>query len=80
LGSIYCVGGGNGVGGIDGNQSVNSVYSATLSSYGFGKWVQQTSYPMPIKDHECTTFNSYIYCIGGDNPKATNMVYYTQVP
>ena len=79
-GSMYCVGGGNGVGGIDGNKAVNSVYSALLSAGGFGNWTQDINYPIPIKDHACTTFNGYIYCIGGDDPKATNVVYYSLLP
>jgi hypothetical protein len=79
MGSIFCVGGGNGVGGLDGNQGVNYVYMSTLSSTGFVGWVQTTSYPVTIKDHSCTTYNNYIYCIGGDDPKTTNAVYYAQI-
>ena len=77
--SIFCIGGGNGVGGIDGNQAVNNVYAATISSSGFGRWQPATSYPIAIKDHACATYNGFIYCVGGDDPKTTNAVYFAQV-
>ena len=78
-GSMYCVGGGNGFGGLDGNQSVDSVYSTVISPAGFSGWVQQTNYPIPVKDHACSAFNTYIYCIGGDDPRATNAVFFAKV-
>ena len=77
--SMFCIGGGNGVGGIDGNQAVNNVYSAALSSSGFGPWKSVTSYPIAIKDHSCTTYNGFIYCVGGDDTKTTNAVFFAQV-
>ena len=79
MGSMICVGGGNGVGGLDGNQGVNNIYVSALSSTGLGNWMQTTSYPVTIKDHSCTTYNNYIYCIGGDDPKTTDAVYYSLI-
>jgi len=77
--SIFCIGGGNGIGGKDGNESVNNVFTASLSSSGFGSWQPATSYPVTIKDHSCTSYNDYLYCVGGDDPKTTNAVYYALV-
>ena len=78
-GVMYCVGGGNGLGGLDGNRAVDSVYSIVISPAGFSGWVRQTNYPIPVKDHACSAYNTYIYCIGGDDPQATNAVYFAQM-
>jgi len=77
--SIFCIGGGNGIGGKDGNQGVDNVFTAALSTSGFGSWQSTTSYPITIKDHSCSSSGGYIYCIGGDDPRTTNAAYFTRV-
>ncbi len=79
MNSMICVGGGNGLAGTDGTQGVDNVYVSALSSAGLGAWTQTTNYPLAIKDHSCATYNNYVYCVGGDDPKTTNLVYYGEV-
>ena len=68
---IYCVGG----------ISVNSVYSAPISSSGIGTWTLQTNYPTNAYLPSCAISGGYIYCVGGlTGPSTnTNAVYYAHL-
>ena len=74
---VYCVGGNTTTAsGYD----TNSVYYAQLSSSGIGAWTSTTPYPTNIEVTSCSTYNGYIYCVGGfnglPNSKRISNVYY----
>ena len=76
---IYCVGG------LEGTAAAptNAVYYGTLSASGVSSWTKTTSYPISIYLDSCDTYNSYIYCVGGNTTTSsgydTNSVYYAQL-
>jgi hypothetical protein len=57
---VYCVGG------VDsGNNGVGSVYYASLSSTGIGRWSATTSYPFDAYGQTCVIDAGSIVCMGG---------------
>ncbi len=72
-GFIYCLGGVS-----PDDNSVNSVYYASLSSTGIGSWTETTGYPISASGQACTIVASTIYCVGGEGNSGSysNAVYY----
>jgi hypothetical protein len=70
---VYCIGGWNDIQGY-----MQGVYYAPISNTGVGTWSSTSSYPLPVSDHSCISFNGYVYCVGGTNGGAQeyNQVYY----
>ena len=79
---IYCIGGET-----DAQVGTNLVYYAPISVNGVGAWTNTANYPLPIpfvEDMSCSTYKSYIYCVGGEvgDPiidKNSNAVYYARL-
>jgi hypothetical protein len=59
---FYCVGGSNA--GNPGTPS-NAVYSAPISTSGFGRWTKQGNYPLNILFPVCVQYSGNAYCVGG---------------
>jgi hypothetical protein len=76
-GYIYCIGA------LNGNKNaMNSVYYATLSSSGIGRWTETTSYPDPLTFQACAISSGNIYCVGGEGSSLgsyTDAVYYAPI-
>jgi N-acetylneuraminic acid mutarotase len=73
-GYLYCIGGLN-----TSNQRVDSVYYASVSSSGIGKWTKTTNYPTPRGEGACAAYSGIVYCVGGStnkNPFGISSVYY----
>jgi hypothetical protein len=77
-GYIYCVGG-HTLGSASG--AIASVYFATVSTSGIGKWVATTDYPLATNSLSCAVAGGYIYCVGGalNSPYVSDAVYYAQI-
>ena len=75
-GYIYCIGGGTSQYGAS-----SSVYSAQiLMDNSLGTWTLSTnSYPVNAETQTCVTASNNIYCIGGFDPGASNLVYYAPI-
>ena len=76
---IYCVGGENETDGSYTDVALtNSVWYASLSTSGIGKWIHSTAYPPGVYYPSCYAANSYIYCLGGAdiNSNSLTNVYY----
>ncbi|MEM3744585.1 MAG: hypothetical protein QW759_01960, partial [Candidatus Micrarchaeaceae archaeon] len=69
---IYCVG-------TDNPGNTTQVYYAPISSTGIGPWLSTMSYPVPIYDAGCSTYNGYIYCVGTGSFDSSNQVYYAPI-
>ncbi len=60
---LYCTGGYNG---IPVNQVTRgSYYAPILPTNAVGAWSATNSYPLNIMEQQCTSYDGYIYCIGG---------------
>ncbi len=73
---LYCLGGET-----SGGSPLGTVYFATLSSGGIGKWQTTTAYPFQAAGQDCVTSSEHIYCIGGWTGGAsyTGSVYYAPI-
>lgn len=70
---IYCIGGDS-----SHTDLRNSVYYGSLSNIGVDNWQSGPIYPLQIESQSCSSYNNYIYCVGGyTSSGATNKVYYT---
>lgn len=81
-GYVYCVGGNNETGGVDGNsQNSTSVYYASISNSGIGNWTLTNAYPSGVYYASCYASGGYIYCLGGADASnsAVNSVYYASL-
>jgi N-acetylneuraminic acid mutarotase len=73
---IYCVGG------LGSNTLLfpaNSTYFAPVTQNGIGEWMQASSYPLLVLDHSCSSYNGYLYCVGGEYGEVYNSVYFTPI-
>jgi len=59
--TIYCIGG------VGYNETfVSNVYSAATSSSGLSGWSADNPYPQAVAGQSCVSYQSYIYCVGGE--------------
>jgi hypothetical protein len=61
---LYCVGGFSFPSGMYG---IQKAYYASVSSAGITNWQSTTPYPTNMNGPSCIAYNSYLYCIGGQN-------------
>ncbi len=77
-GYLYCTGGQM----TTSTVYTNATYYAPLSSQGVGAWLQGPNYPYKLRSMSATTYNGYLYYIGGTDWSTeqytliTNAVYY----
>ncbi len=72
--TVYCIGNSQ----IFANISEKAYY-APITPGGIGTWAATTNYPVPFSSGSCSTYNSYIYCIGTTSSQYSNEVFYAQI-
>ena len=79
---VYCVGGVNETDGSNADATpTDSVWYASLSSSGIGKWYQTTAYPASIQFPTCYATGDDVYCLGGSdaNGNSVGSAYYASL-